>query len=235
MTAPEPRPGIESKLTDAFSRRHAEQRPSLPSLVDVRRRANRQSARRATMRAGAVIAAGVTAVAGGWAASRGSSEPSAVLAVPADQAAPPGTYSGVAVTTLSVEGLWAAVAADLGTTVDELRALNPWVDFEAAPAPGGSIAFPSGSETVPETFVRTLPNTTTEQATAPPNTAVQTETTVTMLGGWTVHQVVVGDYLAQIAEDYCTTMEELVAANAWPDVNVSIFPGDLIVVPADAC
>lgn len=54
--------------------------------------------------------------------------------------------------------------------------------------------------------------------------------------GWTLYQIVVGDYLYELAGRFCTTPEELVAENAWADgVSSPLFPGQLISVPADNC
>jgi LysM repeat protein len=247
MSAPESRPdmdAIESTLADAFARRHTRQRPSRPSLIDVRRRAQRRAARRATMRASAVVAAGASAVAGGWAVTRDAGSPEAVPAQQVGEAPTPAPIpTGSSVMTLTVDGLWAAVAFQLGTTVDELRALNPGVDFAAAPAPGASIAFPSANDPATETSVRTVEATDTT-ITGPPETFVrtlpETATTISMPGtvpppGWMLYEIVAGDYIAKIAEDFCTTAEEIVAANGWPDLNLPIYPGDLIAVPADAC
>lgn len=53
--------------------------------------------------------------------------------------------------------------------------------------------------------------------------------------GWTMYVITAGDHVAGVAERFCTTTEEIVAGNGWPDLNVPIFPGSLISVPADAC
>lgn len=294
MTAPESRPDIESALTDAFQRRHARQGPSRPSLVDVRRRAHRQSSRRAAVRAGAVVGAGAAVVAGGWAVTRETSPPTAVPAGPVTATSvPPGTPIGVAITTLSVDDLWAAVAARLGTTVDELRLLNPTVDFGAAPVPNTPIVIRSDDEAAPN-ITAPWPTVVTTSApladpTAPPTT-VWIDTTVTIVGGvavsqdplgcvltdeqiqalteyarslpapgedapmpslpafaacpsvsslpegWTFYRIMTGDYLYGIAMDFCTTAEEIAAANGWTaGVSTPLSPGDLIAVPADAC
>ena len=207
MSAPESHPDIESTLADAFAQRHARQRPGRPSLIDVHRRAHRQSSRRAA-----------------------------------------GTAVGVATTALSVEDLWQAVAAQLGTTVDDLRVLNPMLDFGAAPVPDTPIVVRNDDEGSPN-ITAPWPTVVTTAAgagdtTAPPTT-VWIDTTVTVLGGaavphdplgWTNYRIVAGDYLAGIAEQFCTTTDELVAGNGWESgLNTPLFPGDLIAVPADAC
>jgi hypothetical protein len=301
MSAPESRPDIESTLADAFTLRHERQRPSHPSLVDVRRRAHRRASRRATARAGAVVAAGATVLAGGWTVSRGATSSSDEPAVPTMQSQPP-TSTRAEMRTLSVDGLWAAVAAHLDTTVELMRTLNPTVDFDLAPVPGTPLVVHSGPAVAPEmtTVVlqepttvgpRAATTTTTTTLAAPPAASVgipETTTTTTtvvdialsvnlrdcaltdaqidalteqvrsipapghgipsvtlpgvpawctllppMPTGWTLYQIVAGDYLYELAERFCTTPEELVAANAWSDgVNTPVYPGQLISVPA---
>jgi LysM repeat protein len=258
MTAPD-RPGIESTLTDAFTRRHAGQRATRPSLVDVRRRAHRRSTRNAAVRSGAVVAAGAAVVAGGWAVTRRDSSPAAAPAVPVNEVAPSDGSPDQMVTTLSVEGLWNAVAAQLGVGLEDLRNANPSVDLSRAPVPGTPIVVPvdpfqSGVPTTtpapqttfivtapPTTFVHTtttgriIPGT-TDTTTTGPVTTDATATTPPPPPGWAVYRIVTGDYLAAVAERFCTTMDVIVEANNWSaGVNTPIYPDDLILVPADAC
>jgi LysM repeat protein len=241
MTAPEPRPDIESTLADAFRRRHAGQPVGHPSLVDVRRRAHRRSSRSAAMRTGAVVAAGAAVLTSGWAVTRDSAASSVVPGAPAsEQRALGAAAGGPESVTLSVDGLWSAVAARLGTTVEQLRAANPSVDFTEAPVPGVLIQVPGGpAEDVSETTV-------TSPAVTPTVTAVYStvtftfepavETTITMPSDWTPYVVATGDFLYGVAERFCTTADELVAGNGWAEgVGVPLYPGRIIAVPADAC
>jgi LysM repeat protein len=69
------------------------------------------------------------------------------------------------------------------------------------------------------------------ETTAAPTTP---ETTAAAAPG--TYVVVAGDSLFRIADRHCVTLDELVAANAWPEgVDHVILPEDTIQLPANAC
>jgi LysM repeat protein len=262
MSSHEPPSDLDQLLVDAFQRRHAASASLRPSLVDVRRRARRRSSSRAAARVGGVVAAGATVVGGAWIAGARGDEPSPspVAAHGADSSPPPTTYVSYQVIDVTVDVLWQALADEYGTTVEQLRADNPSVDFSQPPAPGTQLSFQQVPDAgVPPTTVGVDPPS-SEGASVPPTTMpvpdvtyvaeVPTSTSPTstmavpdptvrspdLQQGERLYQVVTGDYMVAIADRFCTTVDDLVARNDWVDVDSAVlFPGDLIAVPADAC
>jgi LysM repeat protein len=73
---------------------------------------------------------------------------------------------------------------------------------------------------------------------APPAVTSAAETTVATSASAApgTHTVVGGDSLFRIADRYCVTIDELVAANAWPEgVEHVIHPDDIVQLPPNAC
>lgn len=66
-----------------------------------------------------------------------------------------------------------------------------------------------------------------------PETAPATTAAAAAPGTYTV---VAGDSLFRIADRHCVTLDELVAANGWPEgIDHVIFPDDTVQLPANAC
>jgi hypothetical protein len=100
-----------------------------------------------------------------------------------------------------------------------------------------SIPFCTPSVAVNETTIATDDVPCPEQTVEAPTTALvdrsSTITTVpcTPSGCGLVYELQTGDYPLLIAEAFCVTLDELIAANGWSDIGEFGFPGDVIQIP----
>ena len=245
---------LDHVLDDAFASRRV---PVLsPSMMDVRRRARRRTNRTRATGLAAVACVSVGGVAALANNRKPDSRPATGSAVAyGDEAcapattwelippvtvppvtAPTSTWEPASTTTVLSAGFLAAAT----TTTIEPEIVTPTTACLPQP-PGGYRC--AGEPTVTqdgwvyydycEPVVDTAPATTIYSETTVPyfETTLPSPTT-TLFGEEAVYTVVFGDYLFGIAQQFCTTAEDVAAFNAWPEgINHPMKPGDVVRIP----
>lgn len=146
------------------------------------------------------------------------------------------------------------IAKSHGVSAEDIVTINGWDSVKHSLVPGqqilvpapsaGSTASASSGTAAPPNATAPLPSGLVPDTTAPPASAAATtaassgggaDTTAPAAGGATTpYTVKNGDTVYGIANKFKITPQALVAANGWSSVNHSLYPGDVISIPAAA-
>ena len=239
---------LDHVLDDAFTSRRV---PVLsPSMMDVRRRARRRTNRTRATGLAAVACVSV----GGVALLANNHKPGSRPAVGAAAEVAAGYDEAVCATTttwetlpattlLAPETTWEVVptTADLSagfvgaTTTTGFDVVTSSTDCLRQPPSGFRCI---GDPTVTQDgwvyydYCETIDTATPLAPTPTPTYTTVPWPTNSLLGEDGVYTVVVGDYLFDIAQRFCTTADFVAEYNGWPEgVNHPLNPGDLVKIP----